>query len=144
MQLTELKYNNVSILCTWANAFKFPFWNRKDCIISFDNEMLKRCFNNQTNKTIELEKGFFVEIKNNTIGWITGNKTIDENGVKWIEIILCYANRQSSGWVRLNDVNFENKNSLIWDIENIEIKKPNTKKILLGGGLLIGLFSIFK
>ncbi len=89
--IPTLKGLKLGIQCTWANAFAHPIWNRGYCIRSFDHNLLR---------DLDVE---------NTIGFATGNISIDKSGVTWIEAELLYTDRMDIGWFRESDVSFDLK-----------------------------------
>lgn len=98
----DIKGLDVHIQCTWSNCFTEPVWDRGLCIRSYDRKELARVG------------------KGEIIGSLTGNYSIDEKDVIWVEANLLYCNRRPTGWFRERD---------IWHAKKDAVKNPEDKPV---------------
>lgn len=83
----EIKGLPITWLCTWANCFTEPTWDRGLCIRSYDKGILTRMKTNDS-----------------TIGITTGRYHVDAKEVVWLEANIKYSNRRPIGWFRESDI----------------------------------------
>jgi hypothetical protein len=108
----DIKGLPITIQCTWANCYTEPICDRGLCIRSYDRKELKR----------------MGDTSGGIIGTLTGNYTVTEKGVVWVEANIKYSDRRNSGWFRESDIWHEKKGV----DKNPNDPEPTTKNNWLG------------
>ena len=90
------------VQCTYANAFAEPIFNRGYCCISYDIRNGNRMFKHG-------QISSRVPVDDMQIGYLTGERFVDDSGMVWLRSELLYCNRLQYGWFREITIQFSMK-----------------------------------